>query len=202
MSTYLYTKWHHLKEKSSYHWYKASFTCPCIGSPHILALCFPPCGSLINLVPSHSPNNSSPYFLLNNQHPDFNSLNVFGAKCWPLTTPYNLHKFSYHLMSCAFHGLSPGHKGFIFYHIQMDRACIYKDVKFNELEFPFADLPKPKTNQSSTHMALTSFQSPSGNPFFSYLNSETTTCPLSPFNTNSIEFFIIYYSTTCPFNGD
>lgn len=119
---------------------------------------------LINILPSPSMDKSSSFLLLHQKDPDYKSLKSFGCECWPLTTSYNKHKFDYRAVSSVFLGLSPHHKGYVCYHIPTGRTYMSKDVKFNELFYPFAHLSLPKPIMEPTHTALPLFNIPSQPP--------------------------------------
>lgn len=81
---------------------------------------------LINLLPSTSLENKSPFFTLHKTEPDLHSLHVFGLACWPLTKLFNQHKFDYRAIECIYFGLSLARKGSICYHIPTTRIYISK----------------------------------------------------------------------------
>lgn len=109
---------------------------------------------LINILPSSSFQNSSPFLTLHNKESDLNSLKIFCLACWPLTKPFNQHKFGYRALECAYFGHSSSHKGSICYHILSHRVYISKDVKHNEDHFPFSFLLKSNTPNEPTHVTL------------------------------------------------
>lgn len=67
---------------------------------------------LINILPSPSLNNKSPFFLLKFQFPDYKFLKCFGCACFPFLRPYNSQKVDFHSKECIFLGYSPSHKGY------------------------------------------------------------------------------------------
>lgn len=114
------------------------------------------------MLPSSSLNNSSPFFLLHKTDPNFNSLRVFGSTCWPLTRPFNHHKFDYRALQCVYFGLSSANRGSICYHIPSKHVYISKDIKFDEAHFPFANISKPKPLSEPKFVSLPLFNSALG----------------------------------------
>lgn len=92
---------------------------------------------LINCLPTPVINYSSPYYCLRNTSPDYLFLRVFGCACFPLLRPYNNHKLDFRTTKCLFLGYSPHHKGYKCLSPN-GRLYISRDVKFNELYFPYS----------------------------------------------------------------
>jgi hypothetical protein len=73
--------------------------------------------------------------------PDYTFFKVFGCACWPNLRLYNHHKLEFRSKKCVFLGYSPLHKGYKCLHVPSNRLYISRDVVFDELVFPFSNLP-------------------------------------------------------------
>lgn len=93
---------------------------------------------LINMLPFSSLNTSSHFLLLHQKHPDYESLRTFSFECWPLTSPYNQHKFAYCAISNVFVDLSSLHRGYVCYHIPTGRVYLYRC----KIQWKFGRLPE------------------------------------------------------------
>lgn len=77
----------------------------------------------------------SPFLVLFNKPPDYQSFKTFGCACYPCLRPYQNHKFQYHSTKCTFLGNSESHKG---YKCLSSTGRVYtRHVIFNEQDFPF-----------------------------------------------------------------
>lgn len=85
--------------------------------------------------------------LLYNKNPEFSSLRVFGCLCFPCL--YNNHKLQFHSKPCTFLGYSDTYKGYVCLG-QDGRVYISRDVKFNELVFPYKENSKSSPEQPSS----------------------------------------------------
>jgi hypothetical protein len=95
---------------------------------------------LINRLPSHVLNFSSPFEKLFSTTPDYNWLKVFGCACWSHLRPYNVKKLEFCSKRCVFLGYSSNHKGYKC--LDVATGCVYisRDVVFDENVFPFDEL--------------------------------------------------------------
>ena len=121
---------------------------------------------LINRLPSPTIDNHTPFFLLYRSHTDYKFLKYFGCLVYPLTRPYNAHKFSYRSVSCAFLGYPSNFHGYRCLDIKSGRIYIARHLTFVEDCFPFAAQPKPITSPTSISPPLFSipFSFPPSNP--------------------------------------
>lgn len=78
--------------------------------------------------------------MLVQKQPDYSFLRVFGCACWPNLRPYNKRKLEFRSQQCAFLGYINLHKGFKCLEILSGRVYIFRDVVFDEAEFPFSKL--------------------------------------------------------------
>jgi hypothetical protein len=78
---------------------------------------------LINRMPTHVIDNTSPLERLFHTPPNYSMLRVFGCACWPHLWPYNKHKLSFRSKECVFLGYSSLHKGCKC--LDPDSSCIY-----------------------------------------------------------------------------
>jgi hypothetical protein len=115
---------------------------------------------LINRMPTRVINMETPLERLLGEKPDYTFFKVFGCACWPNLRPYNNHKLEFRSKKCVFLGYSPIHKGYRCLHIPSNRLYISRDVVFDEIVFPFSNLPSsesPSTN-SSVPVSLDQFE--------------------------------------------
>ena len=87
---------------------------------------------LINRLPCTTLNMESPFFKLFQKAPDYNSLKVFGCRCFPYLRDYARNKFDYKSYPCVFVGYSPTHKGYRCLHPISKRIFISRHVVFDE----------------------------------------------------------------------
>lgn len=59
---------------------------------------------IINRLPTPVLDHDSAFAKLYNKAPDYQSLRVFGCRCYPLLRPYNSHKLEYRSKACVFLG--------------------------------------------------------------------------------------------------
>lgn len=95
--------------------------------------------SIINILSSSVLKERTPYEVLFHKVPDYSRLRLFGCSCFPLTKPYNGHKFDYKSAECVFLGPSLTHKGYKCWS-SSGRNFIARDVIFNETAFPYSTL--------------------------------------------------------------
>nr|KYP59043.1 Retrovirus-related Pol polyprotein from transposon TNT 1-94 [Cajanus cajan] len=103
--------------------------------------------TLINLLPTPSLQNISPYQILFHKPPDYNFLKTFGCGCYPLLRPYNQHKLDFKSHQCLFLGYSNQHKGYKCLS-PTGKCYISRHVKFNESFFPYKHSPNPFLSSS------------------------------------------------------
>jgi len=94
---------------------------------------------LINLLPSYTTDQKTPFELLNHKEPDYLFLKTFGCACYPQLKPYNTHKFDFKTHKCLFLGYSSHHKGYKCLS-PSDKLYISRHVLFDESEFPYRSL--------------------------------------------------------------
>lgn len=91
---------------------------------------------LINILPSSSLSNNSPFLFLHFKLSYYKFLKAFGCSCFPHLRPYNSNKLTMHSKECIFLGYSSNHKGYKCLDPN-GRVFISKYVLFNENKFPF-----------------------------------------------------------------
>lgn len=120
---------------------------------------------LINQVPTPSLKDKSPYELLHNKLPDYNSFKVFGCLYHVAIPMHQRNKFSVRSFPAVFMGYPAGYKGYKVYDLSTKRFVISRDVRFSEIQFPFHTntldstpnpfhslvLPKPIPDHSLDH---------------------------------------------------
>jgi hypothetical protein len=94
---------------------------------------------LINRLPSSVLKMETPFFKLHGIHPDYNSLKVFGCRCFPYLRNYAKNKFTPKSYPCVFLGYSPIHKGYRCLHPPSKRVYLSRHVIFDEKIFPYAN---------------------------------------------------------------
>src|SRR3954465_1381603 len=92
---------------------------------------------LINRLPSHKLQWSSPYSRLHGHPPSYSELRVFGCACYPHLGAYLTNKLLPRIVECVFLGYSMQHKGYRCLDRRTNRVYISRHVRFNEDHFPF-----------------------------------------------------------------
>uniref|UniRef100_A0A2N9I9N7 CCHC-type domain-containing protein n=1 Tax=Fagus sylvatica TaxID=28930 RepID=A0A2N9I9N7_FAGSY len=105
---------------------------------------------LINRLPSSTIAMATPFFKLHGVNPDYNSLKVFGCRCFPYLRDYAKNKFEPKSYPCIFLGYSPIHKGYRCLHPPTKRVYLSRHVVFDEDIFPYAD-PRSLFSSTSTN---------------------------------------------------
>ncbi|KAL1345376.1 hypothetical protein AAHE18_08G113100 [Arachis hypogaea] len=90
---------------------------------------------LINLLPSYTTDQKTPFELLNHKEPDYLFLKTFECACYPQLKPHNTHKFNFKTHKCLFLGYSSHHKGYKCLSLS-SKLYVSKHVLFDESEFP------------------------------------------------------------------
>ncbi|KAH0773730.1 hypothetical protein KY290_010867 [Solanum tuberosum] len=117
---------------------------------------------LINRMPSLVLKNGIPFVKLFSASPDYNSLKVFGCKCYPYLKGKT--KFSPKTYPCIFIGYSSLHKGYRCYHPQTRRVYVSRHVIFDELALPYVQTDKRNINVSPHLATFLEFFSTVQNP--------------------------------------
>jgi histone deacetylase 1/2 len=113
---------------------------------------------LLNRFPSRVINMQTPLERLLGEKPDYTFFKVFGCACWPHLRPYNKRKLEFRSKKCVFLGYSPLHKGYKCLHVPTNRVYISRDVVFDEMHFPFSNLPHTPHNLDMHRSTPTSDQ--------------------------------------------
>ncbi|CAA7061321.1 unnamed protein product [Microthlaspi erraticum] len=90
-----------------------------------------------NMLPSSVTDNMSPHECLLQTKPDYSSLRVFGAACYPHLRPLAHNKFDPRSLQCVFIGYSSQYKGYRCLYPPTGRVYISRHVIFDEECFPF-----------------------------------------------------------------
>ncbi|PKU77483.1 Retrovirus-related Pol polyprotein from transposon TNT 1-94 [Dendrobium catenatum] len=110
---------------------------------------------LINRLPSHITNNYSPYEILYNRPPSYQSLRVFGCLCYPWFPTQVAHKFSPRSEPCIFLGYAAQTKGYKCLAIKSNRVYTSRHVHFHEHIFPFQQQSSSAVIQTSKNSSYT-----------------------------------------------
>ncbi|KAH0734949.1 hypothetical protein KY285_010656 [Solanum tuberosum] len=107
---------------------------------------------LINRLSSSVLKMATPFAKLYGEQPDYNSLKVFGCRCFPYIKGSS--KFNPKTYPCVFIGYDSLHKVYRCYHPSRRRAYISRHVVFNENTLPYVSPNQSHTNiDVSTHLA-------------------------------------------------
>lgn len=90
---------------------------------------------LINILPSTSLHNETPFYKLYHKHPSYDHLYVFGCLCYPYTNAS--HKLDPRSTPCIFLGYPTNYKGHCCLNLDTSKIIISQNVVFDELIFPF-----------------------------------------------------------------
>ena len=91
--------------------------------------------------------NKSPYEVLCNTSPSYDTLRVFGCLCYVHNIKSKRDKFISRSRKCIFVGYPQGKKGWKLYNLETSEYFVSRDVKFYETKFPFAH-NTPSTSSS------------------------------------------------------
>lgn len=95
---------------------------------------------LINKLPSSVLNWKSPFEVLHNKTPDFNSLKVYGCLCYATVLGPTKTKFDARSKRCMFLGYVSGCKGYKLYDLIDKCVIVSRDVIFYEDHFPLKNV--------------------------------------------------------------
>lgn len=105
---------------------------------------------LINRLASTILKNEIPFVKLHGASPDYNSLKVFGCRCYPHLKGQT--KFAPKTYPCVFVGYSSLHKGYRCYQPSTKKVFISRHVIFDEHLLPYVQ-PAQSSLNTSTHLA-------------------------------------------------
>jgi hypothetical protein len=105
-------------------------------------------------MPTRVINMQTPLERLLGETPDYTYFKVFGCAYWPNLRPYNRYKLEFRSKKCVFLGYSPLHKGYKCLHVPSNHLYISQDVDFDELVFPFSNLPSSASPPSPVDLPV------------------------------------------------
>ncbi|CAO2832398.1 unnamed protein product [Amaranthus hypochondriacus] len=111
---------------------------------------------IITRTPSPLLEDKSPYEVLFNTSPSYDTLRVFGCLCYAHNIKSKRDKFIVRSRKCIFVGYPQGKKGWKLYDLETGEYFVSRDVKFYETEFPFAH-NTPSTSSSPTNIVTPNF---------------------------------------------
>ena len=117
---------------------------------------------LLNIRPSKTKPNTTPYYSLFLSHPDYSAVRVFGCLCFPNAYATSANKLSPRSIPCAFLGFSDEHKGYRCLDLHTGHVHVSRHVTFAEHIFPFSQRTTTPSNTPS------SANTPSPRPFLLY----------------------------------
>ena len=94
---------------------------------------------LINRTPSPFLQNKSPYEILFNKPPSYDTIRIFGCLCFAQNQKSKGDKFASRSRKCIFVGYPFGQKGWKLFDLDSKVFFVSRDVKFFEDELPFVD---------------------------------------------------------------
>ncbi|OMO61326.1 Integrase, catalytic core [Corchorus capsularis] len=104
---------------------------------------------IINRLLTPKLKHKSPYEIIFQDKPNYDSLRTFGCLCYPWLHPYAAHKLAPMSSKCVFLGYSKLHKGYRCLDFSNGKIFISRHVIFDERVFPFAVTSGPMA-QSQT----------------------------------------------------
>ncbi|XP_073360411.1 uncharacterized protein [Aegilops tauschii subsp. strangulata] len=104
---------------------------------------------LINIRPCHSHWSYTPHQLLFGVVPSYDGLRIFGCLCYPSTASTAPHKLAPRSLPCIFLGYPPNTKGYRCYDPVSHRVFTLRHVYFDELVFPFQQVPSPSASPAA-----------------------------------------------------
>ncbi|PKU77239.1 Retrovirus-related Pol polyprotein from transposon TNT 1-94 [Dendrobium catenatum] len=104
---------------------------------------------LINLMPSLTTKNLTPLTRMFNIQPSYEHLRVFGCQCYPLIPTVHRNKLMPTSQPCVFLGYSEVSKGYRCLNPTNNKILVSRNVKFNELSFPYHDSSSTSTPAGS-----------------------------------------------------
>lgn len=112
---------------------------------------------LINKTPFSVLGNKSPFELLFQEIPDYDTRKVFGKLCYATVVPQPTDKFAARANKGVFLGYPYGKKGYKVYNLDTHIVFISRDVRFIRIIFPFRNIDTPSPHmlfpQSSQFVA-------------------------------------------------
>ncbi|GJT30563.1 ribonuclease H-like domain-containing protein [Tanacetum coccineum] len=93
---------------------------------------------LLNILPSISINNGTPYTKLFNKPTSYTHLRTFGCLCYPYTFPP--HKLAPRTTPSIFLGYPYNHHGYRCLYLNTNKIIISRHVTFDEIVFPFGSM--------------------------------------------------------------
>lgn len=99
---------------------------------------------LINRLPTPVLSHISPFDKLFKQPPNYQKLRTFGCLCFPSLRPYAPNKLEDRSIPCIFVGYSLSQSAYQCLEPVSGRMYISRHVRFNETQYPFATMTKPK----------------------------------------------------------
>lgn len=107
---------------------------------------------LLNILPSSTIQNKTPYSLLYQKQPTYSHLRTFGCLCFPNINHSHLHKLSARSTPCVFLGYPTNHKGYRCLDLKTRKIIISRHVIFDETIFPSAQTPSTPAKNTYTFL--------------------------------------------------
>lgn len=132
---------------------------------------------LLNITPSTTLQNISPYKKLFNKQSSYKHLWVFGSLCYPHIP--TSHKLSPRSTPCIFLGYPSQHKGYRFLNLHTNMIIISRHVTFDETIFPYGSFTLNST-PSYTFLDTLYYPNPVASQFLSKPITSTPITSLDP----------------------
>ena len=118
------------------------------------------CVLAASYIISHTPasllDNKTPYEILFNISPSYDTFRGFGCLCYAFNIKSKRDKFMSRSRKCIFVGYPRGKKGWKLYDLEIGEYFVYRDVKFYGTEFPFGH-NTPSTSSSTKNIVAPNF---------------------------------------------
>jgi hypothetical protein len=97
---------------------------------------------LLNCLPNKTIYESCPYVALHDVAPSYEHLRVFGCACYSNLSVQTPHKLVPQSTRCVFLRYFVDHKGYRCLDLSTNNIIVFRNVVFDEVDFPFAASPR------------------------------------------------------------
>lgn len=118
---------------------------------HLWGDCVQAAVHIINRLPSSVLNNTTPYYLLYKEEPDYSYLKVIGCLAFAHNPSFSADKLDPRGVPSLFLRYPPNNKGYKRLNLLTNKPFVSRDVKFYETVFPYH--PTPYLNKCSPYLS-------------------------------------------------